>query len=960
MLLCSSFLFSSAVGNTTAQTEPVVAINVSEYTADHWSNPSWTYLSIYRMFEEAFRAEGIPYVEVSDAEIESGVLITDGSPRYPILFCIATECVSDAEATQISSYAAAGGTVYVTASAWTRSSNGAARTDFALTSQMGLNCLYTPPSNWVAVTHIYRSLDSALVNHIPKNVNINWRLPQSDHTIPSLEVTDTEPHDVWAAKTIPSTPATVLLNTDGHVMLTKKSYGSGSFIYHSELAPLAGYSLYSPAAYEYKIIKGAIEQAFKNQDLPLVKLCAWPYPYDSAFVVRHDMDISYQTVSWLPESAAAEAALGVTGQYYIVTGDVRDAVNRAVLVTTLQQAQVLGAQIGSHNGGLDCSPWDTSLHYGDYLFYHWGPDYAMRELGISEGGEYSTDSIRLSFDDLQGWLGARPQIWVAPTGQGCWQETYQILDNLGIKTSGEFTTSPYPNFAFSFTNKTAYYNNYVVPFSRWITDSGITLQSIEDIEQLAPNDMPKLVDFYYDMGALVSPYSHSSSESGLTREFLEVALAKPNMWSATPMALRDWGILRQPVTYHPIYQASLGGDANITITLSGATSPDTTIEITLPTSLVEINSLQVLLNGAPTFNYRLTSDGLKIKAGVATTVKVLYSTGNSGGWMQTTQADFKAGALIALDADSVPGQLTLAPSSEVLFHDDFSSVSYTSSHWTVWSGSWTVRDGYYNMVSPPSQLSVTYTGETSWTNYAFETRVRYVSGAYSGEISARLTPISGSRYAFIVYPAAPEGPNHAALIAFSSWSDSVGVILDTATVTTDTNWHTLRMQLDGNRILCYYDGSLILDATDNNYPTGCVALESYEGSSAQYDYVDVSGTTYSSGTLVSSAFDGGATNVAWQTISWMALAPEGTSIQFRTRTAPNQSALASAPWSGPYTASGSQVSSPQNRWIQYEATLSTSDPAKTPLLYGVTITYLGIPDISPFFTLHINMTATVS
>ena len=956
VILSSTFFFQAAVGDGTSEVSPVVAIHISENTETHWANPSWTYFSTYRMLEEAFKADGTPFVEISDAQISSGQLLSSGTPRYPILFSLADECISDVESAQISSYAAAGGFVYASSSSWTRDADGSPRDDFALSSQMGLTCTNPSLNDWVQVTHVHRAVDNRLVNHVPKNVDINWRLPLTNHTVCSLEVTDLEPHYAWATHTTATDPAQVLMTTDGTVLLATKQYGNGMFIYHSELAPLASYSLYSPVAYEYMFFRQTAEWAFENHHVPLAKLSAWPYQYDSAFIVRHDMDISYQRVPWIVSSATAEKNMGVTGQYYIVTGDIRDASNSATLISLIQQANSLGAQIGSHNGGLDCTPWNASLHYGDYLFYHWGPDLAMNETGVTAGMAYANQSIKLSYDDLQGWLGQRPQIWVSPYGQSCWDESYQILDSLGIKTSGEFTTSPYPDFAFSVNNKTQTYNNYVVPFSRWINSSGFALQNIEDLNSSGSNDMQALVDFYYNMGAIVSPYSNSSSESGLPKEFIQDALAKPYMWNTTPTELWNWGLQRKQVACTEQFQTSTTGVNNLTVTLAGSLSANTALEIVLPINVNAIDSLQVLLNGVPTSNYRLTDSGLKVQAGFSSQVTVLYSSGASEGWTQTSQTDFKFDNLTGLDADTVPGQLTLAPPTTV-FSDNFSDASWTNSHWTVQSGSWTVNNGYYNLVGQPGVLSVAYAGN-SWSDYSVEARVRYVSGQYGGEISARLNSSAGSRYSFVLCPNGA-GPNRTSLIKFASWQDTVGVVLGDRQVTTDTNWHNLRMELIGSHIKCFYDGGVVFDVVDSSYPAGWISFESYGVSTALYDWVNVTTLPFS-GTLGSSPFDSGSDLVNWHKISWMASTPSGTSLQFRTRTASTQSGLASAAWSSYYSVSGSTITSTQQRWIQYEATLTTSDAALTPVLYGVTVTYnYTVPDGRLWMSLHIDMTATV-
>lgn len=953
ILLSSSVLIQNSQAQAPSGILPVVAIHVSEYTQAHWAYTSWTYFAINRMLEEAFKSDGTPYVEVSDQDIENGGLLVGGSPKYPILFSLAAECISDTEAAQISSYASAGGFVYVGSSSWTRYANGSYRSDFALSSQMGVRSISSPSSNWAQVQTATRTTSNRLVNNVPANVAIDWRLPLTDHTLPALDRNQNSPHYAWAASTTTSNPAQVLMTINGNIMLAIRNASKGMYIYHSELAPLASFDLYSPVAYEYTFFKEAVQWAFENSQVPLARLSPWPYQYNSAFIVRHDMDISYERVPWIVQSAQTEKNLGVTGQYYIVTGDVREASNSAQLISLIQQAQALGAQIGSHNGGLNCTPWDPTLSYGDYLYYHWGPDYAMSVYpsGLSGGMAYANQSIKLSFDDLQSWLGQRPNLWVAPAAQACWDESYQIMQSLGIKTSGEVTSAPYPQFAFSITTQGKTYDTLNVPFSRWITSSGLVCQSMEDLEANAPSDITNLVDFYYNQGVLVSPYSHSSSSSGIYNTYITYALSKPYMWSTTPSQLRDWTISRQQIQKTQTFTSTADGQNSITISLAGSSSANNALDVKLPFDVSAVSNLQVLVNGNPTTNYRTVgSNVIKIQAGTASTVTVSYSTAASQqqqSWTQTSQADFQAGTITNLDATTTPGQLTLALQTAggqgtTLFYDDFTDASFTSSHWTTKAGTYTVTGGYYHMAGAANSICSAYTTTSSWTNYAVETRVRYVSGEYTGELSARLNPSVGSRYSLLLYPN-NGGPNRAMLVKLSSWQDLAGTTLGQATVATDTNWHTLRLELNGNNIKGYYDGQLLFNVVDSSYSSGAVGAESYGNSVADYDWVNVTSASsssayYTSGSLVSSAYDCGQT-ATWNTISWTGSTPSGTSLQIRTRTASTQAGLSSATWSAAYSSSGQTITSTANRWIQYQAQLSTTNNQTTPVLFDVTITY---------------------
>ncbi|MCW4025615.1 MAG: hypothetical protein NWF01_11370 [Candidatus Bathyarchaeota archaeon] len=221
-LLTSTLIFQTVNAQPIPQTKPIVAIHVSEYTQEHWTYTSWNYFALYTMLKEAFKSDGTPFVEVSDAQIEAGELMTSGTPTYPILFSIACECISDQEATQLNNYVSAGGFLYASASSWTRYEDGTQRSDFALSAQMGLSSANLPPNNWAPVQTARRVADHQLVNCVPANVNLNWRLPLEDHTLVKLDDYQAEPHYAWMTSVTEVSPAQVLMTIDGGIMFAIK------------------------------------------------------------------------------------------------------------------------------------------------------------------------------------------------------------------------------------------------------------------------------------------------------------------------------------------------------------------------------------------------------------------------------------------------------------------------------------------------------------------------------------------------------------------------------------------------------------------------------------------------------------------------------------------------------------------------------------------------------------------
>ena len=75
--------------------------------------------------------------------------------------------------------------------------------------------------------------------------------------------------------------------------------------------------------YAYMIYRNAVEWAFEAANLPIIKRSPLRYPHDAAFIVRHDLENSPSRIAFVEASAAAEAALGVKGDYFLCTGTLR-------------------------------------------------------------------------------------------------------------------------------------------------------------------------------------------------------------------------------------------------------------------------------------------------------------------------------------------------------------------------------------------------------------------------------------------------------------------------------------------------------------------------------------------------------------------------------------------------------------------------------------------------------------
>src|SRR6185436_8298952 len=107
-------------------------------------------------------------------------------------------------------------------------------------------------------------------------------------------------------------------------LLTIKKFGKGYFIYYANLQPLLAHGGGGPGIYAYAIFRNAIEWAYESAQLPVVRLSPWPFPYEAAFMLRHDLESNPGKIARIEASARFEHSKGVKGDYYFTTGTLRE------------------------------------------------------------------------------------------------------------------------------------------------------------------------------------------------------------------------------------------------------------------------------------------------------------------------------------------------------------------------------------------------------------------------------------------------------------------------------------------------------------------------------------------------------------------------------------------------------------------------------------------------------------
>jgi hypothetical protein len=504
-------------------------------------------------------------VEVSDAQVESGLLTASGRPEYPIFISLAAECINSLEAQKIKEYVQAGGFAYVGSSSWTRQQDGSpcANYNFWLSNEMGLQCLPTyyeearpelgGQGRWDSWCYVGTSgrgvlveatINHRLVNHIPKGRRLLWILPQTYDECPRGETT----HFAWATNSIDATvlatfewTGSVEATSGGYgniPLIACKNYGKGFFIYHSELASLAGWGGFSVDTFTYTFFRNAIEWAFEASGIPLIRLAPWQYPKKAAFIIRTDCD---EGISPIMDYVSIDKANGVHGGYYVVTNTVADP-------NLLTIAETQGAIIGSHNT------------------YHTGPD--------GESYADASDNIKGSLNQLESWLGHPLNTWVSPMYTSVTEQSLQIINTCGLVSAGEQGVGPYPHLALSMETPSMHYGFVELPSLEYFSDRMQDYQPILECYSLYtnncdnPNDtMSKAIDLTYSLEGLINIYNHFRAGNLQRRAFyIEYSRTKPDVWLTDCQDIYDWWLRRSQVSIRPTYDQ---GSSKVTVAVSG-------------------------------------------------------------------------------------------------------------------------------------------------------------------------------------------------------------------------------------------------------------------------------------------------------------------------------------------------------------------------------------------------------
>ena len=317
-------------------------------------------------------------------------------------------------------------------------------------------------------------------------------------------------------------------------------------------------------------------------------------------------------------------------------------------------------------------------------------------------------------------------------------------------------------------------------------------------------------------------------------------------------------------------------------------------------------------------------------------VTILDDEPNPTSWTNTTAADFTGCSVLSGTRVGATGDVRLTG----VFRDDFNAGSLDP----MWiSGSWVgppyvpVPAGGVLSLGNADGAFVRSTGLVSATT--LEVRARFTAAPFQGIGIADDTLTTH----FALFSTRNTGTN-----LWARTDPGTGEIqTDLGPVPTGFHVYGLERIAQGATELFRYtiDGAVVADHTvpAAQIPAARYIFLTHNGGATptlDVDSVDAAPLFTTPGTFDSCTIDA-ILPVTWNLLSWTATVPGTSGLVARTRS--SLDSVTWSAWSAPIGASGSPITSPAGRYLQYRLELSTSDPASGPIVQSVTVTAIGPP-----------------
>jgi hypothetical protein len=387
--------------------------------------------------------------------------------------------------------------------------------------------------------------------------------------------------------------------------------------------------------------------------------------------------------------------------------------------------------------------------------------------------------------------------------------------------------------------------------------------------------------------------------------------------------------------------AAPGADGTATITwttdepatsrVDYGTSPDAlNLNATEPGSTTSHSVKLTGLQLGTTYHYRVTSEdaaGNPATSPPNSQAPASFKTPDAG-FTDTTTTDFGAGTPGAdtYISQIANGEIILKPAVGEEFSGTSLPSGWTGTPWGA-GGTATVTDGQLTVDGARAGTDALYgPGRSLEFSGTFASALNQHVGFgvdYNGPPWAMFSTGSGSQ-AVALYARTNNGSTN-------TDTPISGVL--------PTEKHRYRIEWDGSSVVYYVDGTEVARhaigisaqmrplASDFNVGGGTLSIDGLR-----------MGPYSSSGAFTSRVFDSGKDATDWLGLTATTQKPAATNVTFETRS--GETATPDGTWSGwEQVASDGSIASPNGRYVQYRANLSTSDPSVSPTVEDVTLGY---------------------
>lgn len=291
--------------------------------------------------------------------------------------------------------------------------------------------------------------------------------------------------------------------------------------------------------------------------------------------------------------------------------------------------------------------------------------------------------------------------------------------------------------------------------------------------------------------------------------------------------LTNSGVTGAPVVTTTADVTSLPGSYPITVITGTLTAQNYTftpaagtLTVSKATLLVVADSLWRVYGVANppltvTYSGFASGDGSNSISGNPTVTTTATVSSPLGSYPITVQT----GTLASAKYSFVPVNGTLAvQAAGTLWYDGFARAGDPGSlaPWIAQSGLWSVTGGILkggtNTVSSYGMARVT----NVWSDYFVQGRVQLPVGAYGGGLGGRLDAGTGARYAAWIYPETSPGNSNVLKVLKFQNATTFTVVQQTALASVGTNWHTLKLGFQGDRVAVHYDGTRLISVLDTD------------------------------------------------------------------------------------------------------------------------------------------------